>query len=79
MTSNERPLRTEFLGFIDKLLWTFAKTYAETWPYESLFRQQVGKVGLLLQQRGDCPEEMLQQTITTTPYKAPQKQRNEGL
>lgn len=39
-----QSLSTELKKFIDDTPWTFAKTYAETWPHEYIVRDQVDEV-----------------------------------
>lgn len=35
------PLSSELKGFVCEKAWTFARTYARTWPHEYLVRAQV--------------------------------------
>ena len=52
---NESPtnptvlLPEELRAFVDREPWTFAKTFAETWPHEYLVREKVGSQKLFLQ------------------------------
>ena len=43
------PLPEELRTFVDQEPWTFAKTYADTWPHEYLVREKVGSQQLFLQ------------------------------
>ena len=43
------PLPEELRAFVDREPWTFAKTYAETWPHEYLVRDRVGSKQLFVQ------------------------------
>ena len=43
------PLPEELRAFVDREPWTFAKTYAETWPHEYLVRDRVGSKELFVQ------------------------------
>lgn len=43
------PLPEELRSFVDQERWTFAKTYAETWPHEYLVREKVDSDQLFLQ------------------------------
>ncbi len=36
-------LPLELKAFVDSTTWTFAKTYAETWPHEYIVRDRVGE------------------------------------
>ena len=35
------PLPTDLLAFVESVTWTFAKTYAATWPHEYIVRDRV--------------------------------------
>lgn len=37
------PLPQELKEFVDKTPWTFAKTYAKTWPHEYIVRDRVDR------------------------------------
>jgi len=36
-----QPLSEKLSAFVNTVQWTFAKTYAETWPHEYIVRKQV--------------------------------------
>jgi hypothetical protein len=48
MMNEPEPLPIELRDFVHQEPWTFAKTYAETWPHEYLVRERVGDEGLFL-------------------------------
>jgi hypothetical protein len=48
-TDRTVPLSEELRAFVDREPWTFAKTYAETWPHEYLVKDRVGSEPLFLE------------------------------